>query len=105
MDGLKLPHVPETYHAFAVVYYRGTQPIRRGIFSEESPTVLCGERTVCLAKMTSRRGYQEASEALRKLMRWPARICCWNRQSRVGERENWLTREALRYPNRKLSCA
>jgi hypothetical protein len=63
----------QVHTAYAVIYYKGNRPVRRGVFSEERPTVLRGERTQCVGKMTSRRGFGEAQAALARRLGWPLR--------------------------------
>jgi len=58
---------PELFHAYAVVYLdRHGKVVRRGIFSERSPTIARGRAvcTKCLAVARSRKNYGRARELL-----------------------------------------
>lgn len=59
---------PELFHAYAVVYLdRRGKVIRRGIFSERTPTVVRpAVRTACVATARSRRNYGRAQELLKQ---------------------------------------
>lgn len=66
---------PPRYIAYAVVYFddRGNV-VARGIFSEETPTVMAysgvRERTECIERMESSISYSRAARALKRHMGW-----------------------------------
>ncbi len=73
---IRLPRITAHYTAYAVLYYNKMgRMVMRGIFSEETPTVVGGMRggpvrTKCVARAASTKNYARAADLLQKMLGW-----------------------------------